>query len=385
MKGDFLGFSFNGIHCSELGITRVSSSDRYNEELVSEIKDKTIEVPNNHGEYYYGSTYGTRTFEIEFAYDSITETQLRRIRRLFSTPKICELIFDERPYKVYYAKIENPPEMSYVCFDERERQVGNTIIEGGLRSISEEITTIDDETGEEITTIIRKKEDITPWIYTGNKERIYKGDGTISLICYYPFAHQLFKELELYEQAGELYGNLFTNYTNVDEWANSSGILRHEQRNNIDKVIPAADPYTYSIQVYNPGDLDTGFYLYIPFNNNEILPKDENSDIIINGDENCLVLKPITKKDNDTGILINTTNHLIEGVIFSQVANLHDYRTPSWKTTGNLYNEYIKAGDFPYIKRNDWSLDNVNNQPQNIYISCASVNGISIYYDYLYF
>ena len=33
MKGDFLGFSFDGIHCSTLGITHVSSSDRYEEEL----------------------------------------------------------------------------------------------------------------------------------------------------------------------------------------------------------------------------------------------------------------------------------------------------------------------------------------------------------------
>ena len=33
MKGDFLGFSFDGIHCSKLGITHVSSSDRYDEDL----------------------------------------------------------------------------------------------------------------------------------------------------------------------------------------------------------------------------------------------------------------------------------------------------------------------------------------------------------------
>lgn len=121
MKGDFLGFSFDGIHCSQLGITHVSSSDRYDEDLFPEVKDKTIEIPNNHGEYYYGSTYGTRTFEINIAYDSITEKQFRNIRRLFGTRKICELIFDERPYKVYYAKLESPIEMSYVCFDEPKR------------------------------------------------------------------------------------------------------------------------------------------------------------------------------------------------------------------------------------------------------------------------
>ncbi len=367
MKGDFLGFSFDGIHCSTLGITHVSSSDRYEEELFPEVKDKTIEIPNNHGEYYYGSTYGTRTFQIDIAYDSITETQFRNIRRLFGTRKICELIFDERPYKVYYAKIESPIELSYICFDEEE-YVWET--EGHDNYIP---GSVDHK------------------VYTGKKRRIYKGEGTISLICYQPFAHQLFKILDLYSEASESNGNLITTYTNVDEWAESSGLLTEEEWNtyHIDQVIDASAPYTYAIPVYNPGDLNVGFCLYIPFDNGQILPSGENSDIIINGEEKILVLKAITRKKNDTatGILINTTNHLIEGVEFTEVANEKDYRTPSWRTTGTLYNEYIKEGDFPYIKRNDWCLDD-NSRSQNIYISCAPITGnkqISIHYDYLYF
>ena len=364
MKGDFTGFSFDGIHCSYLGITHVSSSDRYDEELFPEIKDKTIEIPNNHGEYYYGSTYGTRSFKIDIAFDSVTESQFRQIRRLFGTSKICELIFDERPYKVYYAKVENPIELSYICFDEREWNWETEGHEGYIPG-----------------SIDHKK-------YSDNKRRIYKGEGSIDFICYQPFAHQLFKIKELYKHADENQGNLFTTYDNVDEWIESSGILTQTEWDTyqIDQVtVNASGPYTYTIPVYNPGDLNVGFCLYIPFNNNQILPKSGNSDIIINGDEKYLVLGPIEKKGEDTGILINTTNHLIEGVIMSQISNLHDYRTSSWKTTGHLYNEYIKAGDFPYIKRNDWYFDNINNMSQSINISCGPVEGISIYYDYLYF
>jgi len=33
IKGDFLGFTFNGVHSSELGLTRVSDGSRYNENL----------------------------------------------------------------------------------------------------------------------------------------------------------------------------------------------------------------------------------------------------------------------------------------------------------------------------------------------------------------
>ena len=446
MKGDFLGFSFDGIHCSKLGITHVSSSDRYDEDLFSEVKDKTIEIPNNHGEYYYGSTYGTRTFEIEIAYDLITETQFRNIRRLFGTTKICELIFDERPYKVYYAKIESPIQMSYVCFDEEEYTWDTT----GHRSKEKDSETGQYQPGDYIPGSIDHK------VRTGNKRRIYKGEGTISLICYQPFAHQQFKILDLYRISGENAGNLITKYSNVDEWAESSGLLTQKEWNNfhIDTCINANEPYTCTIPVYNPGDLDVGFNLYIPFSSNtytindtytissgetyqysllytpigevivtnkggddidyirnnnyiiiennteeeievtisynynksEILPKSGKSDIIINGDNDILILKPIERKGQDTGIIINTHTHLIEGVILSQIANENDYRRPAWQTTGNLYNEYIKMGDFPQIKRNDWRLDDSSNRPQAIYISCAEDNkNISIYYDYLYF
>lgn len=403
MKGDFIGFSFDGIHCSQLGITHVSSSDRYSEELFPEVKDKTIEIPNNHGEYYYGSTYGTRTFTIDFAYDSITETQFRNIRRLFGTTKICELIFDERPYKVYFAKVESPIEMSYVCFDEPKKIIigkeeGNELY--GVRVANRTIVSNteqveDEETGEisEVTTYTTEieRERIYPYKRIEGTERIYKGEGTINLVCYSPFAHQQFKILELYAQEG----NLVTSYNNINEWAASSGILSQTEWNthNIDKVLSAGAPYTYAIPVYNPGDLNVGFGLYIPFVNGEILPKDGNSVIIINGDTEVLVLNKIKQKGQDTGIFINTVNHLIEGVNFSLIANLNDYRKVAKYTTGNLYNEYIVMGEFPYIKRNDWKFDNLQ-YPQAIYISCKDYNvdnqenfdsGIRIYYDYLYF
>lgn len=403
MKGDFIGFSFDGIHCSQLGITHVSSSDRYSEELFPEVKDKTIEIPNNHGEYYYGSTYGTRTFTIDFAYDSITETQFRNIRRLFGTTKICELIFDERPYKVYFAKVESPIEMSYVCFDEPKKIIigkeeGNELY--GVRvanrtTVSNTEQVEDEETGEisEVTTYTTEieRERIYPYKRIEGTERIYKGEGTINLVCYSPFAHQQFKILELYAQEG----NLVTSYNNINEWTASSGILSQAEWNtyNIDKVLSAGAPYTYAIPVYNPGDLNVGFGLYIPFVNGEILPKDGNSVIIINGDTEVLVLNKIKQKGQDTGIFINTVNHLIEGVNFSLIANLNDYRKVAKYTTGNLYNEYIVMGEFPYIKRNDWKFDSLQ-YPQAIYISCKDYNvdnqenfdsGIRIYYDYLYF
>ena len=39
-RGDYLGFTFNGIHSSELGLVRVSSSNRYDDNLLPTIQDK---------------------------------------------------------------------------------------------------------------------------------------------------------------------------------------------------------------------------------------------------------------------------------------------------------------------------------------------------------
>ena len=370
MKGDFLGFSFDGIHCSELGITHVSDSDRYDESLHPEVRDKSVEIPGNHGEYFYGSTYGTRKFDLSFAYDHVTEEQFRKIRKLFGTRKPCELIFDERPYKVYYAKIENPVEMKYICFDEEDY-------------IWERHDTEEDNGGYIPGSIDHK-------IYTGNYRRIYKGEGTISFVCHFPFARQLFKIKELYEETSQN-SNIITSYTNVNEWIESSGILDRQLYDgfNIDKVIVSdVEGYSFKIPVYNPGDLDTGFCLYIPFDDNgKILTKEGMDVIIINGDENVLILDNEIERRNplETGILINTNNHLIEGVNLSQIANLSDSRKPAWQSIGTIYNDHIIEGDFPYIKRNDWRLDGIQ-YPQAIHISCSDdIEGIGIYYNYLYF
>ena len=407
MKGDFLGFSFDGIHSSSLGFTRVSDGDRYEEELFPEIKDISDEIIGNDGENFYESTFGTRSLTINIAFDSMTETQFRRMRRLFGTRKICELIFDERPYKVYQAKLANPIELEYVCFDEPFRYEGEARdgVRVAERSTHTEII-IDEETGEEKEIIVTDitREQVTPLLIDQTrKQRIYKGEGTIEFVCYYPFARQLYKILDLYET-----NNIITQYENVDEWAESSGLLTEElyKGYNIDKTLlfTGTAGYNLKIPVYNPGDLNTGFYLYIPFGaDGKIEPLDatgnETPYIRIMGDENGMLLRTIQKKTSaETGIMINSVNHLIEGVQYDPITERNNHRTKSWIRTKTLYNECIVAGDFPKILKSDWYFDD-DQFKQAIYIGCKLLDGditekegvneytglIQINYDYLYF
>ena len=56
-KGDFIGFTFNGVHSSELGILRVSDGSRYDNDLLPTIRDRVVPVPGGDGSYYFGSDY----------------------------------------------------------------------------------------------------------------------------------------------------------------------------------------------------------------------------------------------------------------------------------------------------------------------------------------
>ena len=353
-RGDFLGFTFNDYSSDNLEIIRVSSGDRYEEQLHPEIKDRTAEVPGLNGEYYFGSDYGTRSFDIEFAFDHLTEVQFRQLRKAFGTKEIKRLIFDERPYKYYMAKLESPVELSYVCFDEPMKV--DTTIEG-IR-----YKTDDGYSNEH--TVMRAN---------GSKQRIYKGEGKMTLICYFPFAKSCFKVLPS---------------EGSDEWAVSSGLLSDEAyTSHYDTYItpeppedPEATPETPYIKVYNPGDIETGFRMYIPFEgwSDEAITLSYQENALDTFADVLIINKPMPQRYggttenpiNDIGILIDTNNGLITGV--SEVSD------DGITTTGNLYNKYVEAGHFfkiqPYELGDEAKITITNGH-----------TGIKIYYDYLYF
>ena len=336
--GDFLGFKFGGIHSSELGVTRVSGGDRYDEQLHPEMRDRTVEVPGVNGQYYFGSDFGTKSFSINIAYDSLTEYQLRRLKRVFGTTEIRELIFDECPYKRYLVKIENPIELSYVCFEEPKRA-------------STTITGIRYKNGNSYSrshTVKRQTEEI---------ERVYKGEGTINLICYFPFAKSVYKEIPSTEEESD--------------WVLSSGILNSTQHVGIDEF------NNNVITVYNPGDVETGFRLYLPkavVINNAVTLTYKFDRVHTTA---TLALKKMTLKSGDEGVLIDTNNGLITGVSSPPTFN-STTREYNYTTSGNLYNQYVNSGQFFHLK------------PNSLYVYSTlqitnGAGGIQIFYDYLYF
>lgn len=229
---DFTGFIYNGKTSEELGVTRVSEGSRYSEQLLPQLKDISVDPEGTDGSLFFSTNYKTKTITLNLAFDSVTETQLRQLRNTFNGRQPRELIFFERPYKVYDAKVTGTPELKVVCFDERVVSNGATYNLGANDPIK---CAIPGDNGNRTAISIAE----TPI-------RIYKGEGTIQLSAYYPFGHTP-------ENGKFLDGAAYANCTNINEWAESSGLLATQGIYDIydDGIIP----------VYNPGDEPTPFKL----------------------------------------------------------------------------------------------------------------------------
>ena len=251
-QGDFLGFTLGEMHSSQLNITRVSSSDRYNDTLIPNFKDVTAEVPGGDGTYYWNSFYSQKLFTLDFAYDDLRDEDLRNLRQLFSFKTVQPLIFDEFPYKKYMVKVAAPPQFKYICFDYQD-------------------------------------------------VRLYKGEGQVSLIAYYPFA-----------------------------LATSPALLTNVK----------------SAMLNNDGDMPAQLKLTFAKNNipTSIVLKDTKGTTV-----SSLTLSGLSYASGDQYILINSYTHLIEGL------------NASMQKTGNLYNKFITAGDFFDVPLGRYTLTtNVN-------------------------
>lgn len=205
---DFTGFTFNKQHSSDFGIYRVSDGSRYQESLIPTFSDYTSEVTGGTGTHYWGSDFKTKTFNLSLAFDKVTELKLRKMRQWLATPEISKIIFDELPYKYYLGKISGEPQISYICFDEYDKDKGY--------------------------------------------RRIYKGECTLSFICFYPYARSVYKYLSEYDE------NI---YTNKLEWADSTDML--EERGDLDILKSGSN----LVDIYNAGDIETDWKFIFSKNN----------------------------------------------------------------------------------------------------------------------
>ena len=146
ISNDYIGFTFNGIHSSQLGIIRTSDGSRFNENLLPTMQDKTVQVPGGDGTYYFGSWYTQKPINISFAFDDMTELEYTELKKWLGDKKVHAFIFDESPYKAYQAKVTGSATIKHIPFTE-------------------------------------------------DGKRVYKGEGSVQFTAFNPFARSVFKFL----------------------------------------------------------------------------------------------------------------------------------------------------------------------------------------------
>ena len=260
-SSDYIGFTFNGVHSSELGIKRTSEGSRFNENLLPTIQDKTVQVPGGDGMYHFGSYYTQRQFNISYAFDALTEEQLARIKNVFGDKKIHELIFDETPYKVYQAKVTGSASIKHIPFEE------------------------------------------------GETNRLYKGEGSIQFTAYNPYARSTFKYLNQYDSK------------NIQEWKDAANLLDTQGffddliGNKINLYNPGVKEtdfiltFTFKNGIIPAGGINIGANSQLIFN--QIVSQNEDEQIKINTKLNLIEGYKNGKK---SGKIYN--RHIIGGTFF---------------------------------------------------------------------
>lgn len=174
---DFIAFSYNGVFSTneDFTIYRVSDGNRYNIDVNPASQDKTAETPGGDGMYYFGSNLRQKNFNINFAFDNLSEVGLKKLKLWLNSRDIADLWFAEEPYKVYSAKPTGQISLKTIPFEE-------------------------------------------------NGERVYKGEGAVQFVAYWPYAHT-----PDYVGSDSNDGKNISSYSgfrNVKEWQVASGLTK---------------------------------------------------------------------------------------------------------------------------------------------------------------
>lgn len=255
---EFIGFTFNNIYfpaafapvgAEGLDIYRTSDGNRFNETLGPNNNDIATHLNGSDWTLYWDSDYTQRNFTVNFAFDSLEASDIRRLRQIFNPKATGDLSFSERPDVYYHVKVGDPVQIKYIPFEE-------------------------------------------------DSKTVYKGEGTIQFIAYYPFG------------MGDT------------------------------EVISYNNGFSFE----NDGDLECDWKMFLRFGDSVSLSSDFT--ISVNDDNADHIIQigssftPVTDTSGivvDSGIMIDSRANLIQG-----------YKgTPeSYRLTGNLYNKYMTNGQF---------------------------------------
>lgn len=291
---DYVGFTFNGIHSSQLKILSVSDGSRYNRDLLPTIEDYSIDITGATGMNYFGGNFKKRDIVLNIAFDEVDERHLRAIRELFSEREVHELYLDEEPYKVYNAVISKTPSIKFIAFGD----VGT---------------------------------------------RVYKGEGQLVFTCYDPIAYTK-------------NGNYLDDYEseNIEEWGIASGMLdnKHLYQNNT-KIenyydTPRVENNKLVIHAFNAGILPTPIRLDLNWVNSTLEIKNNTTNKFlrfVGGEMSDMYIRIDTERSVALQLETEEIEKEVEGQIVTEVVPKRDENGEAIETT-TVLNQLVEDGRF---------------------------------------
>ena len=330
--GDFIGFTFDGVHSSEFNLVRVSDGSRFENNLLPSFQDYTVQAEGKDGVYYFGTVFKERQIKFSTVFDELDENTYLKMIKKFSAKKISKLWFDEEPYKVYYVKLKTVPVIKKLCFDEGE---GRERIYRGEMDLDfvcypsyalARASYVDQKLPDEEFVIIK----------TGDPEKA-------PLVLHNHHLGESFQGIGFKKKYGKEGATLKESY-NYNEWQKASGLLesslgQESGENKEGQVEPIeSDESGISFPIYNPGVKEADIILtYIPSLGetaaNPVFPGVKLWFGEASGREK-MGIKAFEFKPDET-IVNDSKKHMIYGI--NSNGNI------------NIYNKYHISGDFFHI------------------------------------
>lgn len=375
IKGDFIGFTFGGVHSSELGLVRISDGSRYNEDLLPPLQDKKAQIAGRDGEAYFGSQYMTKPIKVPVAFDNMNEKSFSQLRRLLSnkTPQILK--FDENPYKQWLVKSASAQSFKWLCFDDTKNR--------------------------------------------GSETRIYKGEGVLEFNCFNVCANSnilyLDDAIESYDNGKPKYR---LGYENFEEWREGSRLRNSKERiwyYNEERDIFFKETYNaFPMKggerkgqfIYNAGDvpIKPKIVCRIPYDKKYVLtkdisiilyafdnsPNDEKEDRDFQKIGEMVISKKIIEQCREymDKEYPQETPYIIIDSKLKMIKGARDINS-IYELTGQIYNKYHEKGDYLEIPVSDTDIyfievqaiseDNSNSSSE------AHMNIVDLQYTHQYF
>ena len=119
MNRSFISFSYGGKNIEDFNLIVSTNGNKMEKKLMGNFNNLVTNYDVVNGQYYWGSYFSNNDLSFTLATDGITQQELEDFIHWFAPGETKELILAEHPNRGIMARIEEPPVLSTIPFEEK--------------------------------------------------------------------------------------------------------------------------------------------------------------------------------------------------------------------------------------------------------------------------